>query len=90
MTQKFIIDGTIVQHIMFSALITFIEGLIMFFLSVSTFPAILSGAITAMACGITKEYADGQRFYWNWGDMLGNTMGTILGAILLIILFCIF
>lgn len=90
MQQKFIIDGTIYQHLMFCALITFIGGLIMYFLSVAMFPAIVSGSMTALACGVTKEYVDGIRYYWNWGDMLGNGIGVVIGIVLLILLYVIF
>ena len=44
----------------------------------------ISGLLTAMGCGVGKEYGDNANPYnkWDWYDLLADLLGSIVGVLL--------
>ena len=44
----------------------------------------ISGLLTAMGCGVGKEYGDKANPYnkWDWYDLLADLIGAIVGVVL--------
>ena len=79
--SKFIIDKSVLLHFGACLLITFIIGVITWLCGSSIVPASIGSALGAFCCGIVKEWMDSnnKNNYWNWGDILGNFIGCIIG-----------
>lgn len=70
--------------------ITILVGIVLYLIfNISIMPAATAGFISAFMCGIGKEYADSKNpsNFWNWGDIIGNVIGCVIGFGLLILIF---
>lgn len=87
--SKFIIDKSILLHFCACLLMTFIIGVIIWLCGSSIVPASISGALCAFYCGIVKEWIDSnnKNNYWNWGDILGDFIGCVIGIGVLHLIF---
>lgn len=83
-------DKSTFIHIGVCFLITALVGLFFYFVFwFQAFPSALAGVISAMLCGIGKEYADhlNPLNCFNWGDIIGNVIGSAIAFILFILIF---